>query len=287
MKNKAKIGIIGGSGLYNIEGMENIRQIKIKTPFGMPSGNITIGTLKNTDITFISRHGKGHVINPFEINYRANIYALKLLGVKSIISISAVGSLKENLKPGDLVLIDQFFDNTKSRVSTFFRDGIVAHVSLANPICENLTNILYKSAKKLNITTHKGGTYLCMEGPQFSTKAESNIYRKLGFDVIGMTNATEAKLSREAEICYASLCFVTDYDCWHDSEENVSVEMVLKILLDNAEKGKKILKESIKNINAIENCECRHSLKNAIITNHSSIPTKIKKRLSAIIGEYI
>ena len=289
MKNKnIKIGVIGGSGLYDIDGMQNIREFEIDTPFGKPSDKFVIGNLDGVEIAFLPRHGKGHFLMPTEVNFRANIYAMKSLGVETLISISAVGSLKKELAPETLVVVDQFFDFTKHRKSTFFGDGIVAHVSMANPICEKLADILYQSSQKLGIKSKKGGTYICMEGPQFSSKAESLVYRQLGFDVIGMTNATEAKLAKEAEMCYASLSFVTDYDCWHETEAPVTVEIVLQVLKENAENSKKILKDSIFEIaNRQTDCNCKSSLQNTIITNPEKITAEIKNRMGIIIEKYV
>jgi 5'-methylthioadenosine phosphorylase len=281
-----KIGIIGGSGLYNIEGLKDIKEVEINTPFGKPSDKIITGNLENIDIAFLPRHGRGHFLLPTEINFKANIYAMKSLGVETLISVSAVGSLKEDLAPGTLVLVDQFFDFTKNENSTFFGKGIVSHVSMANPVCDSLANILYESAKKIGIKTKKGGTYFCIKGPQFSSKAESLFYKNMGFDVIGMTNAVEAKLAKEAEICYSSMAFVTDYDCWHETEDAVTVDMVLKTLNENIKYAKQILKNSITDISKIKNCECRNSLKNSIITHPDKITDKIKEKMGIIIEKY-
>jgi 5'-methylthioadenosine phosphorylase len=283
-----KIGIIGGSGLYDIDGMQNIREIEIDTPFGKPSDKFVLGNLDGVEIAFLPRHGKGHFLTPTEVNYRANIYAMKSLGVETLISVSAVGSLKEELEPETLVIVDQFFDFTKHRKSTFFGEGIVAHVSMAEPICKKLTDILFETALDLGIKTQKGGSYFCMEGPQFSSKAESLVYRKLGFDVIGMTNATEAKLAKEAEMCYASLSFVTDYDCWHETEAPVTVEMVIEVLTKNVQNSKKILKKSILKIaNRKDNCNCKTALNNSIITNQDKISNEIKNKMGIIISKYV
>src|SRR3989344_7853092 len=242
----AKVGIIGGSGLYDIEGIKNLKEVKVKTPFGPPSESLMTGKLEGVDVAFLPRHGRGHRISPSEINYRANIFAMKTLGVQAILSVSACGSLKEELKPLDFVIPDQFLDRTnRARQATFFTGGIVAHVAFADPVSPELMDILYNAAKEIGATVHKGGTYVNMEGPQFSTKAESHLYRSWGMDIIGMTNLTEAKLAREAEISYATLAAVTDYDCWHESHESVTLEMIIGNLNKNIDNAKKILKAAI------------------------------------------
>lgn len=283
----ATIGIIGGTGLYEIDGLKNQKELKISTPFGKPSSSILSGVLNGVKIAFISRHGKGHRIMPSEINYRANIYALKKIGVTSIVSIAAVGSLKDDLKPGSIVIVNQFFDRTFKRDNTFFNQGIVAHVSMADPVCSTISGILYKSGKALGYDIREGGTYVCIEGPQFSTKAESNVYRTLGFDVIGMTNLPEAKLAREAEMCYATLALVTDYDCWHKSEDAVTVEMIIDTLNKNIHRAKEIIRSSINEIAGRKDCVCQNSLKDAIVTKSEIIPSKVKKNLSVIAGKYL
>lgn len=280
------IGIIGGSGLYDI-GLENSKEVDIDTPFGKPSDRILLGELKGVKFAFLPRHGKGHRIMPSEINYRANIYALKTLGVKRILSISAVGSMKEDIAPGCLVLPDQFIDFTKSRKNTFFGDGIVAHVSMADPVCIAFQKIIKKIIESKGYSLKTGGTYICIEGPQFSTKAESYLWRSMSVDVIGMTNMPEAKLAREAEICYVTLALATDYDCWHTVEEAVNVETIIKILNENVEKSKEILKSIPDFINDIEDCQCEQALKYAIITNPNVIPDDKKLALKPIIGKYI
>lgn len=287
MSHIATVGIIGGTGLYEMDGLVKQKEIKVSTPFGKPSGNILTGELNGVRIAFISRHGKGHVLMPSEINYRANIYALKKIGVTSIISVSAVGSLREDLKPGSIVIVNQFFDRTFKRKNTFFEKGIVAHVSMAEPVCNEISKILYRAGKSFGYDIKERGTYVCIEGPQFSTKAESNVYRTLGFDVIGMTNLPEAKLAREAEICYATLGLVTDYDCWHESEEPVSVEVIIDTLNKNIHRAKEIIKTSITEISNITDCSCLHSLKDAIVTAHGNIPEKTRSALELIIGKYI
>ncbi len=283
-----KVGIIGGSGLYDIEGIKNIKEVKVKTPFGNPSDAFITGTLEEIEVVFLPRHGRGHRVSPSEINYRANIFGMKKLGVKAILSVSACGSLKEELKPLDFVIPDQFLDRTRAgRASTFFSDGIVAHVAFAEPVSHELSDILYESTKELNLRVHKGGTYVNMEGPQFSTKAESNLYRSWGMDIIGMTNLVEAKLAREAEISYATLAAITDYDCWHPSHESVTIEMIIGYLNQNSDNAKKILRNAIPKVAALAKFSADGVLKYAIVTNPKLIPAKIKKDLKIIIGKYI
>mgnify|MGYP003393844438 FL=1 len=284
---KADIGIIGGSGLYEMEGLTDVKEVKIKTPFGDPSDKFVLGTLSGRRLAFLPRHGKGHRILPTEINFRANIYAMKKLGVERIISVSAVGSMREEIEPGHIMIPSQFYDHTKKRISTFFGDGIVAHVGMADPVCDGLAEQLYRSSISVGAKTHNGGIYLCMEGPQFSTRGESLIYRKWGVDVIGMTNVTEAKLAREAEICYATIALSTDYDCWHVSEEDVTVEAVIQIIKQNVDTAKRIIREAILNIPKGRDCHCKDALKNTIMTDPKLIPPKTKKRLELIIGKYI
>jgi len=284
---EADIGIIGGSGLYEMEGLEHVRAVDVDTPFGPPSDSIILGSLKDARLAFLPRHARGHRVLPSGINYRANIYALKSLGVKRIISVSAVGSMKEEIEPGHIVVPDQFYDHTKTRVSTFFGDGIVAHVGLADPVCHELSGILHETGVKVGATMHRGGTYICMEGPQFSTRAESRIYRGWGVDVIGMTNATEAKLAREAEICYATLAMATDYDCWHESEEDVSIEAVIATLNKNVETAKSIIREAVHAVPETRACPCAEALKHAIMTPGELIPADTRKRLDLIIGRYV
>jgi 5'-methylthioadenosine phosphorylase len=280
------VGVIGGSGLYNIEGIKDLKEVKIKTPFGNPSDAYHCGILEGVNVVFLPRHGRGHRINPSEVNYCANIYGMKKLGVSAIISVSACGSLKEELKPMDFVIPDQFIDRTTKRQSTFFYDGIVAHVALADPVCPQIGDILEKSAKAINVTVHRGGTYLNMEGPQFSTRAESLLYRSWKLDIIGMTNATEAKLAREAEIAYATLAAVTDYDCWHQTHESVTVDMIIEYLNKNVDNAKKILKKAIPQVAKVSSFAAEDALKFAIITQRDKIPAKVKKDLNIIIGKY-
>ncbi len=282
-----RIGIIGGSGLYDIEGLKNPKWVKVDTPFGKPSDEYLCAELSGVELAFLPRHGRAHHILPSELNYTANIYGMKKLGVEMVISVSAVGSLKEEIKPLDIFIPDQYVDRTnRSRVTTFFGNGIVAHVALANPTCPKLSRIVYEAVKSQGLPVHFGGTYLNMEGPAFSTKAESNLYRSWGMDVIGMTNMPEARCAREAEICYVTMAMVTDYDCWHEGED-VSIEMVIQNLQKNADNAKKILKEIITNLPDKRNCVCASALKDAIITNPDVIPDGIKKRLDIIIGKYI
>lgn len=283
----ADIGIIGGSGLYEMEGLTDVKEVKIKTPFGDPSDKFILGTLSGRRLAFLPRHGKGHRILPTEINFRANIYAMKKLGVERIISVSAVGSMREEIEPGHIMIPSQFYDHTKRRISTFFGDGIVAHVGMADPVCNGLAEQLYRSSISVGAKTHNGGIYLCMEGPQFSTRGESLIYRKWGVDVIGMTNVTEAKLAREAEICYATIALSTDYDCWHVSEDDVTVEAVIQIIKQNVNTAKKIIRDAVLNIPKERDCHCKDALANTIMTDPKLIPPKTKKRLELIIGKYI
>jgi len=283
----AEIGIIGGSGLYDMEGLEDIETVSVGTPFGEPSDSIVIGTLYGRRLAFLPRHGRGHRVLPSEINYRANIMAMKSLGVGRIISVSAVGSMKESIEPGHIVVPDQFFDHTKNRKSTFFGEGVVAHVGFADPVCHELSEVLYEAGVRTGATMHKGGTYICMEGPQFSTRAESRIYRSWGVDVIGMTNVTEAKLAREAEICYATLALATDYDCWHETEEDVSVEAVIATLNRNVETAKSIIRDAVPRVPATRACPCAEALKFGIMTPGNMIPEDAKKRLGLLIGRYI
>ena len=282
-----KIGIIGGSGLYQIDGLEDIKEVKVKTPFGEPSDSYIVGALEGVEVVFLPRHGRGHRILPTELNYRANIYGMKKLGVEQIISISAVGSFREELKPLDIVLPDQFVDRTnQARKTTFFGSGIVGHISFAEPVCADLKKTIFNAGKGLGLNLHNKGTYLNMEGPVFSTKAESHLYKGWGMDIIGMTNMPEARLSREAEICYATIAFVTDYDCWH--EEIVTIDMVIANLTRNIETAKKLIKKVVPIIAKTKrDCACKDALKYAIITDKKLIPGRAKKDLDIIIGKYI
>ncbi len=282
------IGIIGGSGLYEMEGLESIEERRVETPFGSPSDVFVTGLLQGRRVAFLARHGRGHRLMPSELNFRANIFAFKLLGAERVISASAVGSMREDLPPRDIVIPDQFFDRTKGRASTFFGNGLVAHVSFADPTCPVLSGMLFAAGQAVGARIHQGGTYLCIEGPQFSTRAESRIYRSWGVDVIGMTNLQEAKLCREAEICYATLALVTDYDVWHETEEDVSVEAVVAILKQNAETAKAIIKAAVASFpGGREGCPCPIALRDAIITARDAIPAQVRERLRPIIGKYV
>ncbi|HAJ57038.1 MAG TPA: S-methyl-5'-thioadenosine phosphorylase [Candidatus Omnitrophica bacterium] len=283
-----RIGIIGGSGVYKIEGLKGLKEKKVSTPFGAPSDAYRIGRLNGAEVVFLPRHGSKHTISPSEINYRANIFGMKKLGVERLISVSACGSLKKDLKPLDFVLPDQFVDRTNNaRQMSFFKGGIVAHVSFADPVCKDLAKSIYDSAKKLNLNIHLGGTYINMEGPAFSTRAESNLYRSWGMDIIGMTNIAEARLAREAQMCYATIAAITDYDCWYESEEQVTVEMVMANLTRNAENSKHLLKEAAMRLGGQCTCGCRDSLKYAIVTQKDAVSPALKKKLAPIIGQYM
>jgi 5'-methylthioadenosine phosphorylase len=281
-------GILGGTGLYEMDGLEILEEIQLETPFGKPSDFYVIGNLEGMPVAFLSRHGRGHRILPHELNYRANIYGFKMLGVERIISVSAVGSLKEELMPKDIVIPDQFFDRTH-RKNTFFGDGVAVHIGFDLPVCPALAQLLVQAGRSLNLRIHKGGTYICIEGPAFSSKAESNIYRMWGCDVIGMTSVTEAKLSREAEICYATMSLVTDYDVWHASEEPVSTEIILSNLAKNIENAKRLLKKTVLALPARqgESCGCQSALATGIVTKKSLIPESTKENLKYILGKYL
>jgi len=284
---QASIGVIGGSGLYRIEGLTDVEQAEVSTPFGEPSDLITTGTLRGVRVAFVPRHGKGHRISPAEVPARANIYALRSLGVERIISISAVGSLKEDIHPLDLVIPDQIIDRTSSRVNTFFGQGLVAHVGLAEPFCPDLSRLLYQTSRQAGAVAHQGGTCVVIEGPSFSTRAESFLYRSWGASIVGMTAVPEARLAREAEMCYATLAFVTDYDCWHHSEESVTVEMVVANLERSVEVAKNIVKAVVAQIPRQRGCECATALRDAIITSPEQIPAYLKKDLDLLIGKYV
>ena len=285
--DKVRIGIIGGSGLYDIDELTDCQEQEIDTPFGRPSAPYIVGTLQDQRVAFLARHGKGHSILPSELNFRANIYGLKHLGAEWIVSASAVGSLQEKYRPQDIVVPDQFFDRTRGRVSTFFGEGLVAHVSFANPLCPVLSGLAVETAKDTGATVHQGGTYLCMEGPQFSTLAESNLYRSWNMDVIGMTNLQEAKLAREAEICFATLALVTDYDCWHPEHDDVTVDMIIETLQANAKMAKRIISELVARLPIHRECKCADALSSAIITNAESIPSKTRHDLALLIERYL
>lgn len=281
------IGIIGGSGLYVMAGLEQARERRVKTPFGDPSDALMIGTLEGKRVAFLARHGRGHRILPSEINFRANLYAFKLLGVERLISVSAVGSLREDLPPLRFLIPDQFFDRTRMRASTFFGGGIVGHVTFDRPTCAQLSGWLADACERTGVAVHRGGTYVCIEGPQFSTLAEAHVHRELGFDVIGMTNATEAKLAREAEMCYATMAMITDYDCWHPGHESVTVAEVMKNLARNADNAQKVIRNAVRTMPTERRCACRSALASAIATDRASIPAAARKRLAAIIGKYL
>ena len=284
---EAAIGIVGGSGLYTMGGLTDAREIRLKTPFGDPSDVLVLGTLEGKRVTFLARHGRGHRILPGEINYRANVYAMKLLGVERMISVSAVGSLKEDLRPGEFLVPDQFFDRTKNRASTFFGDGLVAHIAFAHPTCAQLSGVLADASRQEAVKVHRRGTYLCIEGPQFSTLAEAEVHRQLGFDVIGMTNLTEAKLAREAEICYATIAMITDYDCWHPDHESVTAGQIIATLNQNSENAQKVLRTAVREVPGERSCKCGAALKHALVTDMKLVPAATKKRLAAIIENYI
>jgi len=281
------LGVIGGSGLYEMEGMKNVRRVVVRTPFGAPSDALTVGEIEGRTLAFLPRHGRGHRLSPSRINYRANVYAMKKIGANAILSISAVGSMKERIRPGDIVVVDQFYDHTRSRPNTFFDVGVSGHIAFADPVCPDLAGAAYAAARKVLRRVHRGGTYLCMEGPAFSTRAESEIYRKWGVDVIGMTNLPEAKLAREAEICYATLALATDYDCWHATQEDVSIEAILDVLRRNVENSKRIVREVARRLPLPGKCRCGEALKFALITDRKKIPPAARKRLSLLIGKYL
>ncbi len=281
------VGVIGGSGLYEMEGLEEIQEVSITTPFGNPSDTIVVGRLEGVRVAFLPRHGKGHRIPPSSLNFRANIFAMKTLGVEWVIGVSAVGSMKEHIHPGDMVIPDQFIDRTAGRPNTFFSDGVVCHISFADPVCPTLSQLLGKAGEEVGATVHKKGTYLCIEGPQFSTRAESHLYRSWGVDVIGMTNLPEARLAREAELCYATMAFATDYDCWHQEAGDVTIGEVLRILAQSVRTAKSAIRIVLKNLPEKRACACAEALKHALITNRKFIPEKTKKDLEPILGKYL
>ena len=285
--SQAEIGIIGGSGLYDIPGLEEKRERKIDTPFGSPSDAYILGRLEGKRVAFLARHGRGHRILPTELNFRANIYGFKMLGVKRLLSASAVGSLKLEHKPMDFVLPDQFVDRTRQRVSTFFGEGIVVHISFADPICSQLAQQVEVAAGRITFPIKRGGSYVCIEGPAFSTRAESELYRSWGMDLIGMTNLQEAKLAREAEICYVTIAMVTDYDCWHEEEEPVTVGVLLGYLEKNSGNAQNLIKEVLKILSDQFDCSCQHALQDAIITQPDVIPETTKEKLKVVIGKYL
>jgi 5'-methylthioadenosine phosphorylase len=281
------IGIIGGSGLYDMAELSDREERRVETPFGPPSSPFVTGTLRGKRVAFLARHGAGHRLLPTELNFRANIYGFKVLGVEYLLSASAVGSLKQEYKPLDLVIPDQFFDRTRGRVSTFFGQGLVAHVGFAHPFCAPLSTIAFESATKAGATVHQGGTYVCMEGPQFSTLAESKLYRSWGMDIIGMTNLQEAKLAREAEICYATIALVTDYDCWHPEHDQVTVEMIVGNLTQNAKMAQQVIASAVERLPFERTCECATALKYALITRPEAVPEEARRNLAPIVGKYL
>jgi 5'-methylthioadenosine phosphorylase len=283
----ARIGIIGGSGLYSMPGFEAHEEMEIPTPFGAPSEKFVVGTLAGKCVAFLSRHGRGHRVSPSELNFRANIWAMKSLGVERILSLSAVGSLKQEHRPLDFVIPDQFFDRTRGRVSSFFGEGLVAHISFADPVCPQLVEVAHQSCKTVNVSVKKGGTYLCMEGPAFSTKAESNVYRSWGMDVIGMTNLQEAKLAREAEICYVTIAMVTDYDCWHPDHDAVTVNDIIANLMKNADNATKVVATAVAAMPETRECKCGSALAHALITDGKAVPEATRKKLDLLVGKYL
>jgi 5'-methylthioadenosine phosphorylase len=287
MSEAIRIGIIGGSGLYDMAELTDREERTVKTPFGQPSGPYVVGTLRGQRVAFLARHGKGHLQMPTELNYRANIFGMKVLGVDFILSASAVGSLQEQYAPQHLVIPDQFFDRTKGRISTFFGNGLVAHVGFAHPICAILGDVAYDSCTAVGATVHKGGTYVCMEGPQFSTLAESKLYRAWDMDIIGMTNLQEAKLAREAEICYATIALVTDYDCWHPDHDSVTVDMIVQNLVANARTAQAVIADAVARLPYERTCECATALRHAILTRPDAVPHRVKQDLAPIIGRYM
>jgi len=284
----ADFGILGGTGLYDMKGIKELKTVELNTPFGLPSDAYVTGLLEGKKVAFLSRHGRGHKLLPAEINYRANIYGFKMLGVSRIISVNSVGSLKEEIKPTDIVFPDQFYDKT-NRENTFFGDGLAAHIGFAHPVCPDLSNLLYKTGKNLGLRVHDKGTYVCIQGPHFSTIAESHIYRKWSCEVIGMTSATEAKLCREAEICYATMSLITDYDVWHESEDQVSVEMILDNMKKNVHNAQNIIRNALKAIpeGSESTCECRDALRNCIVTHHDAVSPAARKKLSLLVDKYL
>ena len=281
-----EIGVIGGSGLYAMDGLEVHEERRLETPFGDPSDAYVLGEIEGRRVAFLARHGRGHRLSPTELNFRANVFGMKMLGVRQIIAVSAVGSMKIEYEPLHVVVPDQFFDRTRHRVDTFFGDGLVAHVSLADPVCPSLAALLGDAADAAGATVHRGGTYLCMEGPQFSTRAESTVYRQWGVDVIGMTNLQEARLAREAEICYSTLAMVTDYDCWHETEEDVSVDAVIAVLTQNAAMGQEVVRRAVATSGSRAACSCGDALRTALITDRSQVPRTTIEKLAPIVGKY-
>lgn len=284
---QARIGVIGGSGLYEMEDLTVKEEVIVHTPFGMPSDRYLIGEVGGEELVFLPRHGRGHRILPSHLNYRANIYGMKKLGVEWILSVSAVGSMREDIEPGHIVIIDQFFDRTRERPSTFFGDGVAGHITFADPVCPNVRSALVEAAREAGATVHDGGTYICIEGPQFSTRAESNVFRSWGVDVIGMTNLPEARLAREAEICYSTIALCTDYDCWHEGEEDVTIEAILETMRQNISTAQAIIKEAVGRFPLPRSCPCADALKHAIMTPVELIPPATRQSLELLIGKYL
>ena len=284
---KVRVGVIGGSGLYSMPGFEDRREESLDTPWGPPSDSYILGRCSEQPVAFLARHGRGHRLSPSEINYRANIYGMKMLGVERILSLSAVGSLREELHPKDFLIPDQFLDRTRGRASTFFGEGLVAHISFADPVCPQLGEVVESACRSVGVSARRGGTYLCMEGPAFSTKAESNLYRSWGMDVIGMTNLQEARLAREAEICYVTLAMVTDYDCWHPEHAAVTVEQVLSYLAANAQNAQAVVAEAIRRLPEERKCRCGSALRHALMTERSAIPEATKRKLGLLVEKYL
>ncbi len=282
-----RVAVIGGTGLYLMDGFEDVREVEVETPFGPPSDRLSIGRRAGREVVFLPRHGRGHRFLPSEVPYRANLYALKTLGVTRVFSVSAVGSMREEIAIGTPVLVDQFVDRTRGRASTFFGGGIVAHVSIADPVCPSLRTLLGLAARRIGLAVHQGGTYLCIEGPQFSTRAESFLYRDFGVDVIGMTNATEARLAREAEMCFATIALPTDYDCWHDGHEDVNVGSVVETLRSNTEKARSLILAAIEDLDSAAPCACGQALAGAILTDRAAIPVDARERLGPIVSKYL
>jgi len=287
MAEKIDVGVIGGSGLYEMDGISSIREVRVDTPFGSPSDSFVVGELSGRRVAFLPRHARGHRLMPTNVPFRANIFALKAMGASAVISVSAVGSLQEEIKPLDMVVPDQIIDRTRQRASTFFDDGLVVHVAMADPFCATLSGMVLECARAQGVTTHKGGTYIAMEGPQFSTRAESNLYRSWDASVIGMTAMPEAKLAREAEMCYTLLACATDYDCWHPAHDSVTVEMIIGNLMKNVERSKRIVKRVVERIEPSKPCACHHALATAIVTSRDHIPAKVKKDLAPLVGKYL
>jgi 5'-methylthioadenosine phosphorylase len=287
MPEERVIGVIGGSGLYEMSGLQNVERVRLDTPFGPPSDEYLVGRLGDARLVFLPRHGRGHRILPHEINFRANIHGMKQLGAEWILSVSAVGSMREEIRPGDLVIVDQFFDRTRRRVSSFFGEGVAGHVSMADPVCPVLAEKLHQAAVAIGARVHKGGTYLVIDGPQFSTRGESRIYRQWGVDVIGMTNLPEAMLAREAEMCYATIALSTDYDCWHEAEEDVTVAAVLAVMKENVAKAREVIRHAAQAIAPPRRCVCASASQHAIMTDPAAIPAETKQRLEVILGKYL